>query len=102
MFLRPLITDEEDVDDNLMGDLDDDLNKDIAGTFEVSDSKDLKKKRRGSYDAAYDKKSNLSVVKWNDNSIVCVASNFDTVHPLSKTKRNAQKASRCPRKIAGI
>ncbi|KAF6208298.1 hypothetical protein GE061_016752 [Apolygus lucorum] len=60
------------------------MNATLAG---CKDSKDLKKKRRGSYDTAYDKKSNLSVVKWNDNSIVCVTSNFDSVHPLSKTKR---------------
>ena len=30
------LTDGEDVDDNLMGDIDEDLDRDIAGTFEIA------------------------------------------------------------------
>lgn len=48
---------------------------------------DIKKKERGSFDSAYDPKSNLLVVKWNDNALVIVASNCSGITPLQKANR---------------
>ena len=51
----------------------------------LPDSKAMKKKDRGYYEARCDK--NVIAVKWHDNSCVTVASNFDTVQPMGKAKR---------------
>lgn len=49
------------------------------------------KKTRGAYDFAVDQNSELTLVRWNDNSIVTVASNNFSVHPLANTKRYNRK-----------
>lgn len=59
----------------------------------LTDSKQMKKKERGFYEAKCDRR--LMAVKWNDNQCVTVATNFSTVEPLHKAKRwsSAKKAS---------
>jgi hypothetical protein len=58
---------------------------------ELEDCKTLVKKPRGSFDYAFDEESELSVVKWNDNSVVIVASNTLPVFPLGSAKRLSRK-----------
>lgn len=53
--------------------------------------KSLGKKKRGAFDFAVDEAIELSLVRWNDNSIVTVASNIFSVEPLANTKRYNRK-----------
>lgn len=49
---------------------------------------DLIKKERYAYDCVYDTKLKLSVIKWNDNTIVSIiASKNYSVPPMSHAKR---------------
>jgi len=57
----------------------------IGSTLE--DSKSLAKKDRGSFDFRFDKANAIAAVKWNDNSVVTLASNFQTAKPLLTAKR---------------
>lgn len=60
----------------------------------LEDSKTLAKKDRGYFDWRYEKNSNIMAVKWNDNSVVTLTSNFETVHPLLTTKRFSRTAKK--------
>lgn len=51
------------------------------------DADKMKKKTRGEYDFRSDAASGLIVVRWNDNSIVNVASNHLGVRPLTSVSR---------------
>lgn len=51
----------------------------------LKESKEIKKQNRGALDKISTKE--FSVVKWNDNRVVCMASNFENVEALGKTKR---------------
>jgi hypothetical protein len=51
----------------------------------------FKKRERGSFDFAFEEESEVMMVKWNDNSIVTVASNNGTIQPLAKAKRYNRK-----------
>lgn len=54
-------------------------------------SKILSKKDRGSYDFVFDTKAEVSVVRWNDNSVVTVISNNCPVNPIGSAKRYDRK-----------
>lgn len=62
----------------------------LAGNTLI-DSKVLKKKKRGSYDYKKISNQNIIAVKWHDNSIVTLCSNFSGVEPLHVVKRYSQK-----------
>jgi YD repeat-containing protein len=47
----------------------------------------VKKKPRGSYDYRYDDSGKFVVIRWNDNSVVTLASNVHGVLPVEKVKR---------------
>jgi len=47
----------------------------------------MKKEERGSYDYRTDVNSGLVVVRWNDNSVVTVASNYHGMNPITFAKR---------------
>ena len=51
----------------------------------------MSKRARGSYDSAFDDVSKISLIRWNDNSVVTVISNNFTVEPISNTKRYNRK-----------
>lgn len=53
----------------------------------LEDADKLKKKPRGEYDFRSDAASGLIVVRWNDNSIVNVASNHHGIQPLNTVNR---------------
>ena len=53
----------------------------------VKDVADMKKTDGGTFDYAAGKKSGLTVVRWNGNSIVNVVSNTVGVQPLQSAKR---------------
>lgn len=50
-------------------------------------SKDMAKEPRGTYDYRFDVKSSVLAVRWKDNSIVTMASNYEGVHPVGSVKR---------------
>lgn len=52
-------------------------------------NKDMKKNERGSYD--YRSDGTVLCVKWNDNSVVTVASNYYVVNPVQKAERRVKK-----------
>jgi DNA excision repair protein ERCC-6 len=52
----------------------------------------LKKSPRGSSDFRYDQKSGILIVRWNDNSVVTIASNCHGVEPLGQAHRWSQAA----------
>ena len=47
----------------------------------------MKKQERGTLDYTYDKKNAIIIARWNDNSVVTVASNHETIEPLHRVKR---------------
>ena len=53
---------------------------------ELEDTKSLQKER-GAFDWRFDNANNILAVKWNDNSVVTLATNFETVEPLLSAKR---------------
>lgn len=53
----------------------------------VTPMKDMKKLPRASYDHQFDTKNEITIVRWKDNNIVTMRSNFDEVEPLGKVKR---------------
>ena len=54
----------------------------------LQENKVLKKKPRGSFHFRSD--GNVEAVKWNDNSVVTLLSNVDSVDPLGKTSRRVK------------
>lgn len=57
----------------------------------LENSKSIGKKARGTMDSRYDHNNEISVVRWNDNSVVTVASNFESVLPNVFVKRYDRK-----------
>lgn len=53
----------------------------------VTSVKDMKKQPRASYDYRFDTKNEITIVRWKDNNIVTMGSNFDDIEPLGKVKR---------------
>lgn len=64
-------------------------NRTLACPLETN--KIISKKQRGSYSAAYDEPSGISLARWNDNSVVTVISNCHNVQPLNTAKRYNRK-----------
>lgn len=64
----------------------------------LMNSQCMKKQQRGSYDCTYDKVNHVVAVKWNDNAVVTLASNFQSAEPLLYTKRY----SRTEKKIVSV
>lgn len=54
----------------------------------------MKKTIRGQYEYKLDQDTGIVVCRWNDNSVVTVASNYTTVLPVSQVKRFSQKEKR--------
>ena len=57
----------------------------------IKDIKVIGKEDRGSYDYRYDLANKLIVVRWNDNSVVTLASNCQPVNPVGTTKLYSRK-----------
>ncbi|XP_035216183.1 piggyBac transposable element-derived protein 3-like [Stegodyphus dumicola] len=55
--------------------------------FLLEESKSMRKKERGTSDFAFDEKSEIFLVRWNDNSTVTVATNFSTLEPIFDVKK---------------
>lgn len=49
--------------------------------------KDMKKKNRADYDYRFDQVNQILFVRWLDNSVCTMGSNYDNVFPLGKVKR---------------
>ena len=57
----------------------------------IKDIKVISKEHRGSYGYRYDSANKLIVVRWNDNSVVTLASNCQPVNPVGTTKLYSRK-----------
>lgn len=53
--------------------------------------KEISKKERGYFDVAHDVKTSITLVRWNDNSVVTVISNHYNTQPICATKRYNRK-----------
>lgn len=53
----------------------------------LADVKAMSKKPRGSYDYKLDVQQDLILIRWNDNSVVTVASNCHGLHPIASAQR---------------
>ncbi|CAG5059987.1 unnamed protein product [Parnassius apollo] len=60
----------------------------------LESNKDFKNTDRGSFVFKSSLPTNILVCKWNDNIVVTVASNTETVEPLQKVKRFSQELKR--------
>lgn len=57
----------------------------------IENVKHIAKQARGTYEYAYDENNEICVVRWNDNSVVTVASNSFGPEPIKKAKRYNRK-----------
>ncbi|XP_035205191.1 piggyBac transposable element-derived protein 3-like [Stegodyphus dumicola] len=62
----------------------------INHEFPLEESKSMRKKERGTSDFAVDEKSEIFLVRWNENSTVTVATNFSTLQPFFDLKRRVR------------
>lgn len=69
------------------------VRKDRVEKAPLVDPKVLQKKARGSYQQVTDKVTNVTLVRYNDNSVFTIASTSSGVNPTGKAKRwsNAEK-----------
>lgn len=58
----------------------------------LMDVRTMKKKERGSLDFVFDKNNEMLVARWNDNSVVTIASNHEPIEPMHRVKRWDRKA----------
>ncbi|XP_050298551.1 piggyBac transposable element-derived protein 3-like [Anthonomus grandis grandis] len=58
------------------------------------DNKVIPKKERGTYDSKFDESTQISLVKWNDSSIVTAISTHYHVEPLTSAKRYNRKSKK--------
>ena len=63
------------------------LRENRAGRPPIPSSKDLKKKPRGYFDYRFEIENSILVVKWVDNSVVTIGTNYDVVEPLDSVRR---------------
>lgn len=49
--------------------------------------KDMKKKNRAEFDYRFDKTNQILFVRWLDNSVCTMGTNYDSIQPLGKVKR---------------
>lgn len=56
-------------------------------------STNMKKKDRGTIDKCYDTKNEIGIVRWNDNKVVTVVTNFESLDPKNEVQRR-NKGSR--------
>lgn len=50
-------------------------------------SKDMRKKPRAEYDHSFDKINEILMVRWKDNNVCTIGTNFDTLEPIGKVER---------------
>lgn len=53
----------------------------------LTDPKIFQKKERGFYEVKFDKNSQLLFIRWKDNNIVTMATNYDSATPVGTVKR---------------
>ena len=61
------------------------------GECSVSSNKELQKARRGSSDYRTDNNSGIIVVKWVNNNVVQLISNFVGIEPMTSIERSCKK-----------
>lgn len=53
----------------------------------LDDPRKMKKKERGSLDYTFNRNKEILMARWNDNSVVTVASNHEPIEPMHNVKR---------------
>ncbi|XP_022827111.1 piggyBac transposable element-derived protein 3-like [Spodoptera litura] len=53
----------------------------------LTSTKEMKKKERASYDYRFDKNGEILLVRWKDNSVCTMATNYDAIEPFGTVKR---------------
>lgn len=59
----------------------------IDKSCKITPVHEVGKSARGTYDYCTDKKTGISIVRWNDNSVVSIATKYDTVTPVKLVNR---------------
>lgn len=57
-------------------------------------NKDFGKKQRGVYDWRFDTQNEIVCVRWKDNSVCTMISNYDSIQPIKKIKRWSKEAKK--------
>lgn len=57
----------------------------------IMTKQEMEKKDRGFADYRFDKNYEILCLKWHDNNVVCLLTNFDSVEPFVKTNRYSKK-----------
>ena len=65
--------------------------KNGLGKCSVTFVNEMEKEDSRTYVAAFDKENVNEVIRWNDNSVITVATNFDIIHTLSMVNRFKKK-----------
>lgn len=60
----------------------------------LMDVRTMKKKNRGQLDYVFDKNNDVLMARWNDNSVVTIASNHEPIEPMHRVKRWDRKAGK--------
>lgn len=55
--------------------------------YPLKSTKVMKKESRAAFDYRYDKNNEVLLVRWKDNSVCTIATNFDTIEPMGTVKR---------------
>src|SRR6218665_2520257 len=53
----------------------------------LSSIKAIAKQSRGSFDYRFDLSNDVFLVRWHDNSVVTMATNYDTINPMASCRR---------------
>ena len=61
----------------------------------IKDNKAIGKESRGTYDFRYDSANKILVVRWNDNSVVTLFSNWQPVYLVGASKCYSRSEKRC-------
>ena len=60
----------------------------------VTTAKEMSKTKRGSYEQRFDRASEVLLVRWHDNKVVNVMTNYDTANPASSVTRYDRAAKK--------
>ena len=65
----------------------------------IKDLKVLSKEDPGSSNYRYDSENKIIVVRWNENSVDTLVSDYQPVNPVGTNKRYSRKEKRCSRAL---
>lgn len=63
----------------------------IDKSCKITPVNEVGKSARGTYDYCTDKKTGVCIARWNDNNVVSIATNFDSVTPVKHVNRYSRE-----------